>query len=306
VALGLLGARSVRAQDSGTDRAAVVLALPASTPSLGVGGADVAAVRDEWSLFVSPAQLARVRGVSAGAATQGYLASTVLSAAALAVPVGRGVVGIGATLLDYGSIDEIATTVPGADGSATGQRYSAQENAVVVGYGLPIGAMRIGIVAEFAHTRVADLSASAVAGSAGVAWTNANGWDFSAVVQHVGGDVALGATTGRLPMTTSAGIAAPTWSHGSFSLRPMASFVSVRGDGASLTIGGEATLAAGTGRALTMRAGWSGRDEESDRWPLSAGFGATLGAITVDYAMERFPGIGQVTHRVGLHWARAR
>ncbi|MEA3245761.1 MAG: hypothetical protein U9Q74_06360, partial [Gemmatimonadota bacterium] len=77
----------------------------------------------------------------------------------------------------------------------------------------------------------------------------------------------------------------------------------VRGAGASAAAAAEAAWSAG-GRGLALRAGYTWRGYADDHWPVSLGFGATLGRLGFDYAVERFPTIGQVTHRVGLRYAR--
>ena len=107
-------------------RAAVLLTLPTSTRALGLGDASGAAVADEWALFLAPAQLARTGALSVGVASESYLASTQLSAIALAFPAWHGTIGIGATMLDYGSVREIAAQLPGLDGVETGRTVSAQ------------------------------------------------------------------------------------------------------------------------------------------------------------------------------------
>ncbi len=284
-------------------RGGLVLALPTSVRALGLGGAADAAEPGEWAVFTAPGQLAGV-GPAVGVATEAYLATTRLSAAAVAMKAFGGTVGFGATLLDYGSVDEIASAVPGVDGTATGRAYSAQDNAVVVGYARRAGALRMGGAVEFVNTRVADLSGSSVAVSASAGWAVRPGWDVTAGIGHAGADVALGATRGALPFTLSVSVAGPAWRvPAGWSVHPMAAFRDVRGEGASASGAMEAAWSDG-GRGLALRAGYTWRGYADDHWPVSLGFGATLGRLGFDYAVERFSTIGQATHRVGLRYAR--
>ena len=297
--------QAARAQGS---RAGILLTLPTSTRALGLGDASAAAVADEWALFVSPAQLARATRFSAGLGSESYLASTQLSAVAVAIPVWRGTLGIGASLLDYGSVHEIVASVSGLDGVETGQTVSAQDDAFEIGYGMTIPrthGLRGGIAVEMVRTRVADLSTSGTAASVGVAWTSHGGWDLAAAVQHLGGAVALGATRGSLPQTWRAAAAAPPVHISRATLRPMAEIRSVAGGVASGTGAAELTVPGIRGAEFTARAAYTARSGTGDdHWPLSLGAGVVMGRFSVDYAMERFTRIDQVTHRIGLRFAR--
>ncbi|MEA3247411.1 MAG: hypothetical protein U9Q74_14755, partial [Gemmatimonadota bacterium] len=221
-ALGV-AARGAGAQAA---RGGLVLTLPTSARALGLAGAADAAGPGEWAVFTAPGQLAG-EPPSAAAATEGYLASTRLSAAAVAVPAFGGTLGLGATLLDYGSVDEIASSIPGVDGTATGRTYLAQDNAVVVAYArracraCRAGGLRVGGAVELVNTRVADLTGSAVAVSASAGWAVRPGWDVTAGVAHAGPDIALGATRGALPLTASVSAVAPAWRAWGWSVRPM-------------------------------------------------------------------------------------
>ena len=307
VALGLtllFAAQSIAAQGS---RAGILLTLPTSTRALGLGDAAAAAVSDEWALFSSPAQLARANRFSAGLASEAYLAATQLSAVAVAIPLWRGTLGVGATLLDYGSVKEIVASVSGLDGIETGRTVSAQDDAVAVGFGMPIPwawGLRGGVAVEMLRTRVADLSASGVAASFGVAWTAQSGWDVAAAVQHVGDAIALGATSGPLPLVLRGAVAAPAMHFGSATARPMAELRSVRGGVVSGTGAAEASWPGVRGAEFVARAAYTVRGSGDDHWPLSLGAGVVMGRFTVDYAMERFVRLDQVTHRIGIRFAR--
>jgi hypothetical protein len=307
--LALLPATSnqLPAQEAPT-RGGIILSLPTSPRALGLADASAAAAPDAWTTFASPAQLARHRSFSVGLASEAYLVSTQLSAAAITVPMARGTLGIGVSLLDYGSVDEIASDDPAIDGIETGRRYSAQDHAIVVAYGLPvrwIEGFTLGAAAEFVTTRIADLSGSAFAVTAGLGWASRNGWEVTATAQHMGSAIEVGASSGELPTIARLAIAAPSRHLGKFYVRPLAELRGSEDDGAALAVAAEAEWPSARGPSLFGRAGYTVRRADTDdRWPLSLGAGVTFGSWSIDYAPERFETIDQVTHRIGLRYRR--
>jgi hypothetical protein len=304
----LLAAGVLSAQSAAPTRGAIILTLPTSPRALGLADASSAGTTDAWTTFVSPAQLGRHRSFSVGLASESYLLSTQLSSAAVTMPMKRGTLGIGVSLLDYGSIDEIASENSGLDGTETGRRYSAQDHAIVVAYGLPfawIEGMTIGAAAELVSTRVADLSGSGIAVSAGLGWASRNGWEVTAAVQHLGSAIEVGASNGELPTLGRLSVASPSRHIGALYLRPLAELRGNDDDGATFAIAAEAEWPTARGPALFARAGYAVRTSDTnDRWPLSLGAGVTFGAWSIDYAPERFETIDQVTHRIGLRYQR--
>jgi hypothetical protein len=289
-------------------RGAVILALPTSPRSLGLAHASAAAVPDAWALFTGPAQLARLRTLSAGFASEAYLVSTQLSAAALSVPLRSGTIAVGASVLDYGSIDEIAAAAPGTDGTETGKKHSAADHVISVGYGLPVNwieGMTIGVAAELVSSRIADLSGTAFAASLGVAWASRNGWDVVLSGQHLGAAMELGATRGKLPSVARGAVAAPARKIGKGFVRPLAEVRAEQGGGGTLAVAAEGEWSNASGAALQLRAGYSLRTErDDDPWPVSLGVGLVLGSWAIDYAPQHFTTIDQFTHRFGVRYAR--
>src|SRR3989442_15375931 len=92
---------------SGQTEASVLTALPGSTRSAALGGAGVALVGDAGAMFANPAGIATIHHLSLEGSYEPYLAGTAVSAAALALRVGRWTWGVGAQALDYGSEPEI-------------------------------------------------------------------------------------------------------------------------------------------------------------------------------------------------------
>ncbi len=296
------------AQESAGSRGGVILTLPTSPRALGLADASAAVAADAWALFTAPAQLARAGALQLALASEAYLASTQLSAIALALPAFGGTLGVGATLLDYGTIREIASSIPGADGVETGRTWAAQDNAVVIGYARAFGptrSVRVGATVAALHTQLADLAASGVAGSLGAAWSGAAGWHVSGALQHAGPAITLGATSGDLPLLARIAVGAPVRTIRGFEVRPMAEARFVRGGGEAVAAAAEATWRGAGGRLLAFRGGYTLRsDDRDDRWPVSFGIGAGLGPVELDYAIERFETIDQVTHRLGVRYAR--
>jgi hypothetical protein len=305
-----VSASSAVTQASGS-RGGVILALPTSPRALGLADASAGALADAWSVFNAPARLPSLRSVAAAVASEAYLVSTQLSAAAFTVPVGAGALGIGATLLDYGSIPEIASPAPGIDGVETGRTVSAQDQAIVLSYGVPVSwveGMSVGASAAVVNSRVADLSGTGGAASLGMAWASRNGWDVALGVQHLGPALELGATSGPLPLTARAAIAAPARQLGSVFFRPLGEFRAERDGGATIAAATEGEWATASGAALQVRGGYRVRigNDRDDRWPVSLGVGLVLGSWAIDYAPQRFTSADQFTHRFGVRYARAK
>jgi hypothetical protein len=297
------------AQGSADTRAAILLTLPASARALSLGDAWGAVADDESALFYNPAQLARVRGLSIGGSLQNYIASTTLGAFAVAVPLGRGTLGVGLQLLDYGSADEVVP-VDGSNGqigAPTGSTISAEDMAITVGYGVAFGSrheFRVGGALEYARQEVASYSGGALAGDFGAAYSFRSGWDVSAALQHLGSSLTLAAVSAPLPMTWRVAVAAPGMTADAFTLRPMAEARQISGAEVTGVAGAEGIWRAGTkGTMLSMRAGYAFRNMSDARSPFTAGAGITLGRLQVDYAYESFNLIGGATNRVGVRFA---
>src|SRR3989449_3446734 len=99
VLLDVVVIASLTAQAEGSP----VLLLPASTRSAGLGGAGAALVGDAGAVFANPAGIATIRHLSVEGSYERYLAGATLSAAALALRLGRLNWGAGAAALDYGA-----------------------------------------------------------------------------------------------------------------------------------------------------------------------------------------------------------
>ena len=302
----LLGACALHAQ--GETRAAILLTLPASARALALGEASGAVMDDENALFYNPAQLARVRTVSAAASLQRYIANTTLSAFAIAERVGGGTAALGVQLLDYGSEDEVVSTA-GDIGTPTGQRVTAQDIAITAGYGVALGSRkewRIGTALKWVRQHVANASGSALAVDMGAAYSSSRGWELSAALQNFGSRLTLVAVSAPLPYTWRVSAASPLVRGllgEALALRAMVEARQSSGGVVTGVLGTEGLWQTGRkGLTLAGRAGLSFRGPDDDRRPLTVGGGLTLGSVTVDYGYEGFDQLG-ATHRVGVRFA---
>ena len=300
------------AQSTGQSRAAIFLTLPTSARALALGDAYGAIANDEGALFYNPAQLAQVRSVTGGGSLQRYIAETTLGAFAIAAPIGRGTVAVGMQLLDYGSAEEYvpAEGSAGQQGVPTGGRVSAQDLALMVGYGMAFGerhALRAGVTVKYARQHVANYSGGAAAADVGVAYSLRSGWELAGAMQQLGSNLTLASVTAQLPWTWRVDAASPVLRGDRYTLRGLVEARQWSGGLATGVLAAEGTWRDGTtGAVLAARAGYALRGSGDDRSPMTLGGGVTLGRFTVDYAYEGFELLGGATHRVGIRYAAAR
>ena len=175
VLLDVVVIASLTAQAEGSP----VLLLPASTRSAGLGGAGAALVGDAGAVFANPAGIATIRHLSVEGSYERYLAGATLSAAALALRLGRLNWGAGAAALDYGA-------------------GSAADLLGVSSLVFRTGVIALGGSGKYFRQEVGGSSAHAWAGDAGVAIAVFDIMALGASVQNIGGGRS-GAPPPRLP-----------------------------------------------------------------------------------------------------------
>src|SRR5437879_12515143 len=99
ILLDAVVSRSLTAQAEGSP----VVLLRASTRWAGLGGAGAALVGDAGAVFANPAGIATIRHLSVEGSYERYLAGSTLSAAALALRLGRSNWGAGVAALHSGA-----------------------------------------------------------------------------------------------------------------------------------------------------------------------------------------------------------
>ena len=283
----------------------VVAALPGSTRAAGLGGAGAAIVGDAGAIFANPAGLATIRRFAIEGSYQRYLAGTGFSSAAVAARVGRLDLGVGALALDYGREPEIVPdpATGGRRGTPTGRSFQSAEilavSSVVYRYGL----IAVGASGKYVRQTIADWSADAWAGDAGLAIALFDLMALGVSVQNLGGD--LGGGGARLPRRTRAGF---TMNYvdpqGTFRLLTTLEGQWPAGRPAVLVVGLEGGLVA-KGVGLVGRLGYVSRGGGvvNDASPVTYGASVELGRLHFDYAFQGYDALGGGTHRVGLRWA---
>lgn len=306
-ALALLGATpllphraALSAQSSNT---AVLLELPASARALALGNAYVAVGGDESAIFYNPAQVATVRAMSAQLSVERYLGASTLGALSAGVPVGFGSVAVGLQVLDYGSSEEVLPDPGDGSGLPTGATVTAGDYAITVGYGVRIGALRVGAAGKYLAQRLASQTGSASAVDAGAALDVWRGGTVAVSVQNIGRDLEVAGSSGPLPRTVRVGAALPVRVADAVDVMGTVELSRVRRGRVTPAAGVEAAWRSGTGLVLVGRAGVYTPPERSAASPLTFGGGVRTGHLALDYAYQGYEALG-ATHRFGVRWSR--
>jgi hypothetical protein len=279
----------------------IVAVLPGSTRSAGLGGAGAALVGEAGAVFANPAGIATIRHLSVEGSYEPYLAGTAVSAAAVALRVGRVTWGFGAQTLDYGTEPEIIPdpSTGGRRGMATGATFHPYEALAVSSLVVRRGLLALGVSAKYDRQQIGDVVSDAWAGDAGVAIAIFDIAAFGVSVQNLGGD--LGARA-RLPRRTRAGFTFNyTDPQGAFRLLTTLEAQWTQDRAAVLIQGVEGGIVTG-GVGLIGRVGYATRAAVTDASRFTFGGGVVLGQLRVDYAFQGYQALGGGTHRVGVRW----
>ncbi len=289
----------VRAAPAWAQRAGVVLALPASARAAGAGDASPLATGAS-ALFYGSSALPVERAVSASGGT--WIGGAQFSTLAISLPFRGSTLGLGLQSLDYGSADEFVPDplTGGVRGVATGDRVGASEFALSAGVSRRAGAWRAGVAGSFVSQQIADASGRAAGLDAGVGVT-LRGWEVSAAAQHLGGTLEIGAVTSPLVRTYRAATASPAWRAAHGSVRAIAEYRSVAGEGETALLAGEASWGSAVGWQLSLRGAAASHSVPSARAAWSAGGSAERGGWALDYAYQGYGALGAV-HRMGVTW----
>ena len=305
-------AQGARAQATGTTSGAV-LAIPATTRALGLGGAYAAVIGDIGSIFVNPAGLAPIRSVALGMSYQRYLLGSDLVAGGAAFGLGRFVVGVGANMLDFGR-DTVYRPDPafGGDrgiadpGGAMAGAYSAEAVGSVA---YRLGMFAVGVNAKYIaeHISVPDTTvydASGLGFDAGAALAFFDIAALGVVVQNLGGDLKTSTRTGApLPRTVRAGFSLNIVDpQGVPRLMVAGDWVSPRGTSSYWAFGVEGGVVA-DGIGLLGRAGIATGAAPTDQKSLVFGGTLVFHRLQLDYGYEGFSSLGGGTSRFGVRWS---
>lgn len=283
--------------------AGVLLELPASTRALALGNAYVAVGGDESALFYNPAQLATVPGISATLSVEQYLGASTLGALSAGVPVGFGSLAVGLQVLDYGSSEVVLPDPGDGSGLPTGATVTAGDYAISLGYGVRLGALRVGAAGKYISQRLASQTGSASAVDAGAALDVWRGATVAVALQNVGRDLEIAGSRGPLPRTVRVGAAIPVRVAKVVDVLGTVELSRVRAGSFTPAAGVEASWSSDGGLVLLGRAGVYAPPDRSAASPFTFGGGVRTGHIALDYAYQGYEALG-ATHRFGVRWWR--
>jgi len=279
----------------------IVAVLPGSTRSAGLGGAGAALVGDAGAVFANPAGIATIRHLSVEGSYEPYLAGTAVSAAAVALRVGRITWGFGAQTLDYGSEPEVVPdpATGGRRGIATGASFHPYEALATTSLVYRHGFAALGVTAKYDRQQIGSEVSDAWAGDVGMAIAVFDIMAMGVSVQNLGGDMGNGAL---LPRRTRAGLTLNyTDPQGTYRLLTTLEGMWTRNRSAVLVQGIEGGIVTG-GVGLVGRVGYATRATVTDASRMTFGAGIVLGRLAMDYAFQAYDALGGGTHRVGLRW----
>ena len=285
VALRLVAAVWPSGRLAAQSEGSILTALPGSTRAAALGGAGVALVGDAGAMFANPAGIATIHHLALEGAYEPYLAGTALSAAALALRVGRWTWGFGAEALD--------------GGTATGASFHPYEALAAASLVYRRGFIALGVTGKYDRQQVAPQVSDAWAGDAGAAIAVFDIMALGVSVQNLGGDRGDGAL---LPRRTRAGLTLNyTDPQGTFRLLTTLEGQWVRDRNAVMVQGVEAGVVPG-GVGLVGRVGYATRPAVTDASRFTFGAGVVLGRLALDYAFHPYTAFSAGTHLVGLRW----
>ena len=308
--LGLAAAPRAAAQATGTTAGAVA-AIPATTRALGLGGAYTAVIGDVGSIFVNPAGLAPVRTVALGMSYERYLLGSTLVSGGVAFGAGRFVLGVGASLLDFGQ-DTVYRPDPAFGGDRglpdpAGAMAGAYSALAVGSVAYRLGMLALGVNAKYLaeHVSVPDTAlydASGLGFDAGVALAFFDIAALGVVVQNIGGPMRGDSLATPLPHTTRVGFTFNIFDpQGTRRLMSTTEWVSPPGHDAYWIFGFEAGAVSG-GVGLLGRIGFVAGRRRTDLHSPVLGGGLVFHTVRLDYAYQGLDALGEGMHRFTLGW----
>lgn len=289
-----------RAQNGGSS--AILLELPASTRALALGNTFVAAGTDEAAIFYNPAQLTEIPKTAAGLSVQQWFLSSTLAAAAAATRVGKGMLGAGLQVLDYGTSERVLGDPGTTDPGSTGTTISAGDYVASLAYALSIHGVRVGATAKYVNQRLVDESGGTGAVDIGAAF-DIRGATIAAALQNMGGNISIAGESSPLPRMVHVGAAVPIHGIGPVDLLGTAELSRMRGGSTRAAGGLEVAYHATSSVTLLGRVGALARPPGAAISPVSFGGGLRAHHLALDYAYEGSDVFG-AAHRVGVRWWR--
>lgn len=308
LAVGALSPCPGRAQGTGTT-AGILLELPATARTLGLGGAYSSVGGDEGSVFVNPAGLAPIRHLAVGGSYQRAFFGSTLSTGAVALRVGRFDLGFGLEYLDYGS-DSVVVPDPafgGDRGMATGEMISAYDALAVGAIAWRRGLLSLGGSVKYLRERIAAGGSAVTTSGVGVDLGLAAAlFDIAAlgvVVQNLGGDLKTSVgPRAPLPRTTRVGFSINIVDpQGTLRLLSTTDWVKPRAGESYWAFGVEGGVVS-HGVGVLGRAGLEAGRPASDRKGLVYGGSLVFHSLQIDYGYQGYDVTGASAQRIGVRW----
>ena len=270
--------RPVHARAQVERHAPLVLQLPATARSAGLGGAAVA-VRDVDAIFANPALAGVLSGTAMSLARFSEFAA--MGAAAASSALGPFNVGIGVQFVDF---EIAAQTIPVGSRVLTGSGVGAGASlSGAFAINATYRGLRWGAAVKYVEDRVATFRKGAPALDLGVAMPGQTTWGLA--VQNIGPAMELGAARAELPLRISAGASRFGVPIGPFDAGLALSVSLLRGGFTAPSAGMEWAYTPLDGYNVAVRAGVR-RPELREQQPFSGGASFTLDRFTLDYGIE--------------------
>ncbi|HYT83892.1 MAG TPA: hypothetical protein VEK86_10590 [Gemmatimonadales bacterium] len=287
---------------SNGEAGAAILQLTTVPRAAALGGA-LAAASGVTSIFANPAGAATVQHLDAQLAGQTVFEGSKAGSMAVGFRVHSVGVAIGARYLDLGSVDEVVCNGCGGQGTPTGQRLSASEQAFTLAGALDLGRASLGAAVNYYSTTLAEASGGAASVSAGIRARATERLTLGASMQYLGGDVDVGGFSAPLPRTIRAGAELRPLGpgHDRLHLVLAADYAAARGAPGRVGGGLEIGLSRpATGLLAVARVGIaaSAGGDFSAR-PVTLGAGLRVRPVSLDYAYQSSEILGS-QHRLGL------
>lgn len=304
----LTAAAPLGAQGTGLT-GAIVLEVPPTARTLGLGGAYAAVVGDAGSVFGNPAGMAPIRHVAVEGSWERALLGTTFTSGAAAWRVGKFSFGAGAALLDF-SGDSVFTPDPlnPDQGVATGATIVAYQALFAGAAAYRRGMISIGGSVKVLREHIgygapSGWSAHGAAGDVGIAIAVFDIMAFGAVVQNMAGTIRT-TDQGRMkfPRTTRVGYTLNFIDpQGTARFMTTMDFVSPPGGDRYWAFGFEGG-AATAGIGATGRLGMALGRGASDRRGFAYGGTLQVRGVKLDWSYQPYDNIGGASHRFGARW----
>lgn len=278
---------------------AAFLKIPHGARYQSLGGAAAAAAEGSESLFWNPAGLGRVTAETPADLAISYsnlLEGSYAGAASYALPrVGPGTLAAGVVYFSQSSLTSYNNV-----GDASGS-FAPNDLALILGYGAPLGSLRVGGALKAVRSAIAEVSGMTAALDAGiqadhVADVGDGPLDVGAAIANLGAPIKVGSVASPLPFAARVGA---DW-HASPALSVLLDVNLPVDQDPYVSFGGELGFKQpGFGAALRLGFNQSTTRSVDGLTGITAGGGLDMKGFRLDYAWVPYGDLG-MTNRVTL------